>query len=204
MSQAPKNIFEIIQDEVQFLVSTHNYYSALLVTLSLPAICASIDSGIGSTQGRDGELYRKWLDEHTLYKEGSVKKGLVSFFANPFFIYFIHLFCKLLVLFVTYSMEGKISQAQSMNQSPDTYLIEQIIKGDKNSYQPLVERYKGLVYHTALRMLGDFDSAEDAAQEAFILAYKNLGRLKNVDNFAPWLAGITNNVCRTIQRERKI
>lgn len=79
MSSESKNVFEIIQDEVWFLMSTRNYYSALLVTLSLPAICASIDSGVGSTHGRDGELYRKWLDQYTLYKEESGGKGLVSF-----------------------------------------------------------------------------------------------------------------------------
>jgi len=79
MESKSKNVFEIIQDEVLFLLSTHNYYSALLVTLSLPAICASIDSGVGETRGRDGELYGKWLDEFTIYKKGSGKKGLVNF-----------------------------------------------------------------------------------------------------------------------------
>ena len=42
--------------------------------------------------------------------------------------------------------------------------------------------------------------AQDAAQETFLRGYNNLDRLRDVSSFAAWMAGITRNPCRNLQR----
>ena len=84
-----------------------------------------------------------------------------------------------------------------MTQSlKDKDIVKLVLKGDKNSYGILVEKYKNLVYRLVLNMTGAYDGAEDLVQEAFMIGYENLERLNKPDLFASWLAGITRNVCR--------
>lgn len=74
-------------------------------------------------------------------------------------------------------------------------LVARAREGDVDAYNQLVERYQGLVYNLALRMLGDVAAAEDVAQEAFLSAYRNLRGLRGA-NFRSWLLRIAANGCR--------
>jgi RNA polymerase sigma-70 factor (ECF subfamily) len=51
-------------------------------------------------------------------------------------------------------------------------------------------------------MLGSREDARDATQEAFLRAYKYLGRFDESQSFAAWLYKIVINVCRDISRKR--
>jgi len=55
----------------------------------------------------------------------------------------------------------------------------------------------------AYSMLADRDLAEDAAQEVFAIACRDIESLKNKERFASWLAGICRNVSRQILRAKK-
>ncbi len=81
-------------------------------------------------------------------------------------------------------------------------LIKRSKQGDLNSFNQLVESYQGLVYNVALRMLGDAQAAEDAAQDTFLSAWKSLGRFKG-GNFKAWLLQIAANACRDQLRHLK-
>ena len=48
--------------------------------------------------------------------------------------------------------------------------------GDQDAFTDLVLDYQRAVYNLTYRMLGDTVEAEDAAQEAFLRAYRNLDR----------------------------
>jgi len=85
-----------------------------------------------------------------------------------------------------------------MEQISDREAVTQVLKGDKESYGILLERYKNLVYRVALNALGDCDQAEDVVQETFMRAYQNLERLHNPDIFGFWLSGIAKNICRNM------
>ncbi|MHB1414248.1 MAG: RNA polymerase sigma factor, partial [Chloroflexota bacterium] len=50
--------------------------------------------------------------------------------------------------------------------------------GQLEAFNHLVERYQGLVYNLAYRMLGDGDAAADAAQDTFISAYQAIDRFR--------------------------
>jgi len=89
-----------------------------------------------------------------------------------------------------------------MEQISDREAVTQVLKGDKESYGILLERYKNLVYRVALNALGDCDQAEDVVQETFMRAYQNLERLHNPDIFGFWLSGIAKNICRNMFRNK--
>lgn len=51
------------------------------------------------------------------------------------------------------------------------------------------------MYNICLRMTGNRQDAEDILQDAFYQAYSNIGKLKSVDSFGPWLKKIVINRC---------
>ena len=81
-------------------------------------------------------------------------------------------------------------------------LIAQAQKGNVQAYNALVLHYQQVVYNVAYRIMGEPQSAEDAAQEAFISAYKALNKFTG-GNFKAWLLRITTNGCYDELRRRK-
>ncbi len=67
-------------------------------------------------------------------------------------------------------------------------------RGDVNSFNELVRAYQARVYRTAYRVLGDAAAAEDATQDAFISAFKNI-RAYRGGSFKGWLLRIVTNAC---------
>lgn len=84
----------------------------------------------------------------------------------------------------------------------ETALIAEARKGDLDSFNCLVVEYQDMVYGQAFRVMGDEDSAADAAQEAFISAYKNLSYYRG-GSFRAWLLRIVTNACYDELRRRK-
>ena len=73
-------------------------------------------------------------------------------------------------------------------------LIARSREGDVDAFNSLVEQYQRLVYHLALRMLGNAEAAEDASQDAFISAYKAIGGFRG-GSFKSWVLRIVANSC---------
>lgn len=82
--------------------------------------------------------------------------------------------------------------------------IEQALKGDSQAFTQLVETYQRPVYNLCYRMLGNAQEAEDAAQETFLRAYKNLRRFDRERSFATWLLSIAAHYCIDEIRRRKM
>ncbi|HBX69651.1 MAG TPA: RNA polymerase subunit sigma-24 [Chloroflexi bacterium] len=81
-----------------------------------------------------------------------------------------------------------------MNESESEWLVR-AQKGDDVAFARLVELYQKPVYNLCYRMLGNPGDAEDAAQEAFLRAYKNLRRYDSDRPFATWLLSIASHYC---------
>ena len=90
-----------------------------------------------------------------------------------------------------------------LHQRTEHEIIGRCLNGEKEEYALLVQRYQGMVYTTAYRMLGDEQGAKDAAQESFIAAYVSLKSFRRDAKFSSWLMSITLNKCRDILRGRK-
>jgi RNA polymerase sigma-70 factor, ECF subfamily len=81
-------------------------------------------------------------------------------------------------------------------------LVETARRGDVESFNALVRLYEGRIYNLCYRMLGDADSAADAAQDAFLSAFRNLRGFRG-GSFRSWMLRIATNACYDILRARK-
>jgi RNA polymerase sigma-70 factor (ECF subfamily) len=84
----------------------------------------------------------------------------------------------------------------------DQALVEQARAGDLAAFNQLVELYQDYLYAMAMRVLRQRDIAEDAVQEAFFSAYRNLDRFSG-SSFRAWLTRIAINAARDILRRQK-
>jgi RNA polymerase sigma-70 factor (ECF subfamily) len=83
-------------------------------------------------------------------------------------------------------------------------LIQRAKQGDLDCFNRLVERYQREVYNLCLRMLGNTQAAEDATQDAFLSAFRGVGKFRG-GSFRAWLCRIAANACRDqfrLQRRR--
>lgn len=81
-------------------------------------------------------------------------------------------------------------------------LLRSARQGDLEAFNRLVIEYQSRVYNLAYRILGETDAAADAAQEAFISAYRNLRGFRG-GSFRAWLLRIATNACYDELRRRK-
>ena len=77
------------------------------------------------------------------------------------------------------------------------------LKGDDGAFSHLIETYQSPVYNLCYRMLGDPVDAEDAAQETFLRAYKNIKRYDDQRSFSTWLLSIAAHYCIDQIRRRR-
>ena len=79
----------------------------------------------------------------------------------------------------------------------DAEIVARIMSGDVDAYAILVTRYRPRLSRYALRMLGNREDAQEALQDAFIRAYRAIGRCDDPERFGSWLFSILVNRCRT-------
>lgn len=69
----------------------------------------------------------------------------------------------------------------------DNEIIDLVLRGRKDEFGKLVNKYSGKVYRLCLSLCGNGFDAEDAAQETFLDAFLYLSSLSEPDKFASWL-----------------
>jgi RNA polymerase sigma-70 factor (ECF subfamily) len=72
----------------------------------------------------------------------------------------------------------------------DVALSRALVSGDVRAFEVLIERQSAQVVRACYRVLGRVDEAEEAAQEAFVLAYRALGTFRGDGHPAGWLMRI--------------
>ena len=82
-------------------------------------------------------------------------------------------------------------------------LLERAKAGDLEAFDQLMRTNEKQVLGTALRLMGNLEDAQDAAQEAFLRLYKSLNRLPDIQEIKPWLYRVTVNVCNDMHRARR-
>lgn len=83
----------------------------------------------------------------------------------------------------------------------DRALVAQSRAGDAVAFERLVERYQRILFTVALRMLGEYDAASDAAQTAFVKAYQKLDTFDPSRRFFSWIYRILINECLNARRD---
>lgn len=84
----------------------------------------------------------------------------------------------------------------------DRSIINRVLGGDIEAYAQLVKRHQGWCLRFAMRLLGDYDDAEDVVQDAFVRASHALAQCRNPDRFHAWIHQILVNRCRTAMERR--
>ena len=75
--------------------------------------------------------------------------------------------------------------------------------GDPNAFESLVRLYEKPVFGLALRICGNPDDAQDAAQDAFLSAWQGLPSFRGDASFSTWLYRLTSNACIDLLRRDK-
>ena len=76
-------------------------------------------------------------------------------------------------------------------------------RGNRDAYELIVRRYAGRAVGVARSILRDLARAEDAAQEAFVRAFRAIRRFDTNEAFYPWFYRILKNVCLTALKKRR-
>ena len=85
----------------------------------------------------------------------------------------------------------------------DEEIVRRVRNGETRLFEELVVRYQDTVYGMAVRLLRVATDAEDAAQEAFLRAFRGLDRFEGEAAFSTWLYRILYNACLDWLRKRR-
>jgi RNA polymerase sigma-70 factor (ECF subfamily) len=78
----------------------------------------------------------------------------------------------------------------------DREVVANCQKGDVEAFGALVEKYQKKMLNVAYRMIGDYQEACEATQEAFLSAYRGIGKFRGEAAFSTWMTGIVLNQAR--------
>lgn len=97
--------------------------------------------------------------------------------------------------------DGSHDQRPHPGESPEVAAaLERARAGDPDAFGLLVDRFREAVFRAALAATGSLAEAEDAAQEAFVAAYRRLDRFRGESSFKTWLLTIVWN--KALDRRR--
>jgi RNA polymerase sigma-70 factor (ECF subfamily) len=97
------------------------------------------------------------------------------------------------------------SSASPSASSDDRSIVDAVLGGDREAYRRLVEREGPALVRACHRILGDHAEAEDAAQEAFVTAFRSLATWRGDGPFGAWLTRIGVRIAlRHVSRRRTV
>ena len=105
--------------------------------------------------------------------------------------------------------EGRRSRAADRGdleaEAPrDAVLLGRFRDGDPAALDEIVRAHRVAVYRVARRILGSHEDADEAAQVAFVKAWRALGRFRGESSIRTWLIRIVLNVSRSMLSSRKV
>ena len=92
---------------------------------------------------------------------------------------------------------------RDVKNNTEQNLVQAASNGDADSFGRLCERYYSTMVAIAYSQLADRGLAEDAAQEAFFVAFRDISKLKNANHFGRWLARISRNIASDMAKARR-
>ncbi len=89
-------------------------------------------------------------------------------------------------------------------QADDRALARRLAQREEAAFDELVEQYQLRVARLAQRLLGWRENVDDVVQEVFVAALTGAKRFRGESGIWTWLARITINRCRTLQRRERV
>jgi RNA polymerase sigma-70 factor (ECF subfamily) len=97
----------------------------------------------------------------------------------------------------------KTATEKAAPRQDDAELLARHRAGDATAFEQIVARHKRVVYLTARRLLPSHEDADEAAQLAFVRAWRSLDRFRADSALRTWLVRIVLNVAKTKLRSGK-
>ena len=103
-------------------------------------------------------------------------------------------------------IEGVEAPLAGSRDEEEEQFVARCLQGDVEAFRPLVQRYQGLAFSVAYRMLGSRADAEDIAQQAFVDAFNALDRFRRTGRrhaFSTWLLRIAVNRSKDVLKSKR-
>ena len=92
-------------------------------------------------------------------------------------------------------MGGEVNK-KAISYGEDEALVKDFQIGGVGAFDKLVLKHKNRVFNLCYRFLGDYDEANDCAQETFVKVYYSLKKFRLGSAFSTWLYRIAVNICK--------
>jgi RNA polymerase sigma-70 factor (ECF subfamily) len=106
-------------------------------------------------------------------------------------------------LLLTATAERVTETTRPHDDPREAQAIDAVQRGDAGAYNYLVSKYMKRVVSIAWGMVRNIHDAEDLAQEAFVKAFRNIGRFKTGEPFGPWIYRIATNLALDVMKHRR-
>lgn len=94
--------------------------------------------------------------------------------------------------------------AASSTTGSDIEWVQETLEGNPQAFGNIIEKYRPKFLRMATRMLKNQEEAEDALQDAFMAAFRNLSSFQNKARFSTWFYSIVLNHVHNRLRRQKI
>ena len=91
--------------------------------------------------------------------------------------------------------------SDSTNGAWQAKLVERCLQGDESAFTLIVDQFGDLLMRTAYLLVQDEEAAKDIVQESFLLAWKNIGQLREPTFLRAWLLRIVVNQSTGLKRQ---
>ena len=85
----------------------------------------------------------------------------------------------------------------------DTELVLQSLSGSREAFGRIVEQYQSLICSIAYSATGSLCQSEDLAQQTFVIAWKELPKLREPQKLRSWLCSIVRSVISDVSRRQR-
>jgi len=85
----------------------------------------------------------------------------------------------------------------------DERLMRKVAERDLAAFRTLMERWEGAAKRYAFRVFGDYQMAEDVAQETFVRLYRSADRYEPTARFSTYFYTVLGNLCRDVVRAKR-
>ncbi len=97
-----------------------------------------------------------------------------------------------------------VRRADDIDRGDERELVRAAKRGDRDAFATLVRSHQRRAYGVARAILTSHEDAQDAVQDAFLHAYRALGRFRPEQPFGAWLHRIVSNAALDLNRRRKV
>jgi RNA polymerase sigma-70 factor, ECF subfamily len=102
-----------------------------------------------------------------------------------------------------YQAQVTVKTARNVEALSDHELVAAVRDGDELAFQEVVRRYRTPITNFVFRMLNDYDTAVDLAQETFLRVYSAVGRYEAQYSFSTYIYRIASNLAISEIRKRR-